>query len=103
MSAEGLSQDFLAAVQVHTPTERVRAQAEAAGMDLDVLRETDPLTYAVVNAVSLVRTDARLSAAVGAALAQIGTNQLFSVPLNLPQTDLELRVFPATRSGRRRC
>ena len=86
------------------PSRRVRAQAEAAGMDLDSLRETDPLTYAAVNAVSLVRTDARLSAAVGAALAQIGTRfQLFSVPLSLPQTDLELRVFPALLPSELEC
>ena len=100
MSAEGLSQEFLAAVRAHTPTERVRAQADTAGMDLDSLRETDPLTYAAVNAVSLVRIDARLSAAVGAALTQIGTRfQLFSVPLSLPQTDTELRVFPELLPG----
>ena len=88
------------AVQAHTPVERVRVQADAAGMDLDSLRETDPLTYAAVNAVSLVRIDARLSAAVGAALTQIGTRfQLFSVPLSLPQTDTELRVFPELLPG----
>ena len=68
-------------------------------MDLEGLRETDPLTYAAVNAVLLVRTDARLSAQVGTALAQIGTNQLFSVPLSLPQTDTELRVFPKLLPG----
>ena len=100
MSAEGLNPDFLAAVRAHRPTKRVRAQAGAAGLDLDSLRETDPLTYAAVNAVPLVRTDARLSAQVGAALAQIGVKfQLFSVPLNLPQTDLELRVFPDLLPG----
>ena len=69
-------------------------------MDLEGLRETDPLTYAAVNAVSLVRTDARLSAGVGTALAQLGPKfQLFSVPLNLPQTDTELRVFPELLPG----
>lgn len=69
-------------------------------MDLDSLRETDPLTYAAANAVLLVRTDARLAAGVGAALVQIGTKfQLFSVPLSLPQTDTELRVFPELLPG----
>ena len=47
MSAEGLNPEFLAAVRAHRPAARVRAQAEAAGMDLDVLRDTDPLTYAI--------------------------------------------------------
>lgn len=69
-------------------------------MDLNALREGGPLTYAAVNATSLIRTDARLAAQVGTALAQIGTRfQLFSVPLNLPQTDTELRVFPALMPG----
>ena len=69
-------------------------------MDLEGLRETDPLTYAAVNAVSLVRTDARLSAQVGTALTQIGTRfQLFSLPLNFLQTDTELRVFPELLPG----
>ncbi len=69
-------------------------------MNLEDLQTDDPLTYAAVNAVSLVRTDARLSAQVGAALAQISLKfQLFSVPLNLPQTDIELRVFPALLPG----
>ena len=100
MSAEGLDNDLLAAVRAHTPSERVRAQAEAASMDLDSLRDADPLTYAAVNATSLIRTDARLAAQAGAALAQVGTRfQLFSVPLNLPQTDTELRVFPALLPG----
>lgn len=100
MSAEELDQDFLAAVRAHTPSERVRAQAGAAGLDLDRLREEDPLTYAAANAVALVRTDARLVARVGAALAQLGAKfQPFSVPLSLPQTDTELRVFPALSPG----
>ncbi len=64
-------------------------------MDLESLRERDPLTYAAVNAVPLVRTDARLASQVNAALAQTAPHaQLFTVPLTNPQTDTELRVFP---------
>lgn len=64
-------------------------------MDLEGVRDSDPLTYAAVNAVSLVRTDARLASQVGTALSQIGAKfQLFSVPLSLAQTNTELRVFP---------
>ena len=64
-------------------------------MDLEGLRKNDPLTYAAVNAVLLVRTDARLAPQVNAALAQVAPHaQLFNVPLTNPQTDTELRVFP---------
>ena len=64
-------------------------------MDLEGLRESDPLTYAAINAVSLVRTDARLASQVNAALIPFAPHaQLFTVPLTNPQTDTELRVFP---------
>ena len=73
----------------------MRAQAEATGVDLDALRHSDPLTYATINAVPLVRTDARLAGEVNTALAQVVPYaQLFTVPLTNPQTDTELRVFP---------
>ena len=94
MSAE-LDERFLEAVQTHRPSERVRAQAEATGVDLDEFRQSDPLTYATINAVPLVRTDARLAPQVNAVLAQVVPHaQLFAVPLTSPQTDTELRVFP---------
>ncbi len=94
MSAE-LDERFLEAVQTHRPSERVRARAEATGVDLDELRQSDPLTYGAINAVPLVRTDARLAPQVNVALAQITPYaQLFTVPLTSPQTDTELRVFP---------
>ncbi len=82
-------------MSTHTPNDRVRAQAAAAGMDLDALREREPLTYAALNAVLLVRTDARLASQVNAVLAQVAPHaQLFTVPLTNPQTNTELRVFP---------
>ena len=90
-----LAAQFLEAVRTHRPSERVRAQAEATGVDLGELRRSDPLTYATINAVPLVRTDARLAPQVNTALAQIAPHaQLFAVPLTDPQTDTELRVFP---------
>ena len=85
---------------MHRPSERVRAQAEATGIDLDDLRQNDPLTYATISAAPLVRTDARLASQVNAALAQVAAHaQLFTVPLTSPQTDTELRVFPPLNRG----
>lgn len=64
-------------------------------MDLDTLRDTEPLTYAAANAAPLVRTDARLAPQVSAVMAQLSPHhQLFTVPLTLQQTNTELRVFP---------
>ena len=64
-------------------------------MDLDTLRDTEPLTYAAANAVPLVRTDARLASQVSAVLTRLNPHhQLFTVPLTLQQTGTELRVFP---------
>ncbi len=95
MSAEGLGEAFLALVRAHSPGDAVRRQAEAAGMDLEDLKAEEPLTYAAINAVALVRTDARLAPQVGAVVARLGPHhQLFTVPLKLEQTDTELRVFP---------
>ena len=69
-------------------------------MDLEGLRQNDPLTYATINAVPLVRTDARLASHANAALAQVAPHaQLFTVPLTSPQTDTELRVFPPLQKG----
>ena len=94
LSAE-LDERFLDAVRAHRPSERVRAQAEATGVDLGELRKSDPLTYGAINAAPLVRTDARLAPQVKLALEQITPYaQLFTVPLTSPQTDTELRVFP---------
>ena len=73
----------------------MRAQAEATGVNLGELRRSDPLTYATINAVPLIRTDARLAGEINTALAQVVPHaQLFAVPLTNPQTDTELRVFP---------
>lgn len=96
---EGLDEAFLAAVKAHVLSEKVRARAQAAGLDLESLRLNDPLTYAAANAVLLVRTDARLAPQVSAVLARLGAQfQPFSVPLRVLQTDTELRVFPALSS-----
>lgn len=95
MSAEGPDEAFLALVRAHNPGDAVRRHAEAAGMDLESLKTAEPLTYAAINAVALVRTDARLAPQVGAVVARLGPHyQLFTVPLVNPQTDTELRVFP---------
>jgi len=95
LSAEGPDEAFLALVKAHSPSDPVRRQAEAAGMDLESLRLAEPLTYAAINAVSLVRTDARLAPQVGAVVARLSPHaQLFTVPLVGQQTDTELRVFP---------
>ena len=59
-----------------------------------MLRSAEPLTYAAINAVALVRTDARLLPQVSAAVSRLGPYQLFNVPLTVQQTDTELRVFP---------
>ncbi len=92
---ESLNEAFLERVRAHRPTEAVRRRAEAAGMDLDTLRDTEPLTYAAANAVPLVRTDARLASQVSAVLTRLNPHhQLFTVPLTLQQTGTELRVFP---------
>lgn len=73
----------------------MRRQAEAAGINLDALKEAEPLTYAAINAAALVRTDARLLPHVGAVITQVSPHhQLFNVPLRLQQTDTELRIFP---------
>lgn len=64
-------------------------------MDLEALRTTEPLTYAAISATSLLRTDARLLSQVGAIVGRLFPHhQLFNVPLSIPQTDTELRVFP---------
>ena len=92
---EGLDKGLLELVRAHRPSEAVRRQAEATGLDLESLKTADPLTYAAVNAVALVRTDAQLAAQVNAVLAQTSPHaQLFTVPLTSVQTDTELRVFP---------
>lgn len=90
-----LSSVFLDSVRAHRPSDAVRRQAEAAGMDLDALREAEPLTYAAINAAALVRTDTRLLPQVSAAAARVSPHgQLFTVPLSVQQTDAELRIFP---------
>lgn len=86
---------FLEAIRAHEPKEAVRAQAETAGLDLEALRTDDPLTFAAVNATSLLRTDARLLGRIGHVIGQLFPHhQLFNVPLTTPQTDTELRAFP---------
>lgn len=86
---------LLEAVRTHKPAAAVRARAEAAGLELDTLRTSDPLTYAAINAASLLRTDARLLDRIGEVVGRLlPQGQLFNVPLTTPQTDTELRIFP---------
>jgi hypothetical protein len=90
----------LAAVAAHRPSEAVRARALAQGLDLEALRRSEPLTYAAINAVALVRTTAGLAAQVQDVVAGLGAPaQLFSVPLRVQGTDTELRVFPPLTRG----
>jgi hypothetical protein len=90
-----LDEGLLEAIRGHVSSKAVKTQAEAAGMDLEALRRDAPLTYAAINAVPLLRTDARVLGRVGAVLGRLlPVHQLFNVPLTTPQTDTELRVFP---------
>lgn len=87
---------FLEAVRRHEASQTVREQAQKSGMDLEALRTAEPLTYAAINAAPLLRTDARLVSQVGVIIGRLFPNhQLFNVPLSVPQTDTELRAFPA--------
>jgi hypothetical protein len=90
----GLDEQFLAWLRVYVPSDAVRRQADSAGLDLEALRSAEPLTYAAINAVALVRTDARLLPQVSAAVSRLGPYRLFNVPLRVQQTDTELRIFP---------
>ncbi len=93
---------LLEAVRTYKPRAAVRAQAEQAGLELDALRVSDPLTFAAINAEPLLRTDARLLGQVGALFGRLlPQHQLFNVPLTTPQVDTELRVFPPLEKAQR--
>lgn len=95
-----LDPQLLSWLKDHQPSESVRRQAEANGLDLSALKKAEPLTYAAISAAPLVRTDARLEARVGTLIARLFPHhQLFDVPLTLLQTNTELRIFPSLTRG----
>lgn len=70
------------------------------GVDLEALRLGDPLTYAAINAVALVRTAAELAPQVQQVVTELSpVVRLFSVPLQVQGTDTELRMFPRLSRG----
>lgn len=100
--ASALSAWLRSALQRHAPDEALSRRAEAAGTDLEALKNRDPLSYMAACAAPLLRTDARLANDVGRVIGRIfPEHQLFRLPLVTPQTDTELRIFPPTTRSER--
>lgn len=81
----------------HEPTQEVRRKAEAAGLDLDALRERDPTTYAMLNAERTVQVAPQLKEVAGEALfATFPERQIFDMPYGATQGNemLSLLIFP---------
>ncbi len=80
----------------HEPTPAVRRKAEAAGIDLDTLRQSDPTAYAVLNAQRTVQLDPALKEVAGRTLfAAFPERQLFDMPQGAPGgKTLSLLIFP---------
>ena len=80
----------------YEPTPAVRRKAEAAGIDLDALRQSDPTTYAMFNAQRTVQVDPELKEVVGRALfATFPKRQIFDIPQGAPDSQmLSLFIFP---------
>ena len=65
----------------YEPTPEVRRKAEAAGIDLDALKRSDPTTYAMLNAQRTVQVSPQLKEAVGQALfTTFPDHQVFELP-----------------------
>lgn len=80
----------------YEPTPAVRRKAEAAGIDLDALRWSDPVTYAVLNAQRTVQVAPQLKEVAGGALfAAFPERQIFDMPQSaLDGALLSLLIFP---------
>ena len=84
----------------YEPTPEVRRKAEAAGIDLDALEQSDPTTYAMLNAKRTVQVPMQLKEVVGRALFSIfPERQIFDIPQEMPgnaqqDTQLSLLIFP---------
>ena len=64
----------------YEPTQEVRRKAEAAGIDLDTLKRSDPTTYAMLNAQRIVRVSPQLKEVAGQALfAAFPEHQVFDM------------------------
>ena len=82
--------------ETYEPTSVVRRKAEAAGIDLDALRQSDPATYAVLNAQRTVQVDRELIEVAGRALFDaFPERQIFDTPQGAPGSEtLSLLIFP---------
>ncbi len=80
----------------YEPTPEVRRKAEAAGIDLDALEQSDPTTYAMLNAQRAVQVSPQLKEVAGEALfSTFPERQIFDMPQSPPgDTRLNLLVFP---------
>ena len=79
-------------LQTHTPSETTRAKAEAADIDLDALKRSDPERYKMMNAGNVVDVDARLvEEATAVFLAAFPRYEVFR--LESP-THIQLLSFP---------
>ena len=77
----------------HELTPEVRRKAEAAGIDLDALKRSDPTTYAMLSAQRIVRVSPQLKEVAGRALfTAFPQHQIFDLPRD--GALLELRIFP---------
>ena len=79
-------------LQAHNPSEAVRAKAEAADIDLDALKRSDPQRYKMMNASDVINVDARLiEEATAVLLAAFPRYEVFR--LESP-THVQLLSFP---------
>ncbi len=81
----------------YEPTREVRRKAEAAGLDLDALRRSDPTSYAMLNAQRTVQVSPQLKEVAGEALfATFPERQIFDMPYAAAQGNemLSLLIFP---------
>ena len=80
----------------HEPRPEVRRKAESAGIDLEVLKQSDPVTYAVLNAQHAVQIAPQLKEIAGRTLfANFPERQIFDLPREVAGvTRLNLLIFP---------
>ena len=79
----------------YEPTLEVKRKAEAAGIDLDALKRSDPITYAMLNAQRTVRVSPQLKEAVGQALfTTFPEHQVFELPVEQNAYTVSLLLFP---------
>ena len=81
----------------YEPTQGVKRKAEAAGIDLDALRRSDPTTYAMLNAERTVQVSPQLKEVAGEALfATFPERQIFDMPYKVTRGNelLSLLIFP---------